>query len=225
MIAGAETCFSASISNGAVYPSAAVTIAASPRKSAISAPHDETIATLLVCSDAAVKRASTSCGAAPYALAVHNRLFVPVLIVTLLLTGCASGAAVPGTGENASNPPAVKTPEPEPVVPLDLNGAWKQTNSKSADSYQSATIAGELITVNWVNETDSTTALYWVGTAATPTDDVDEYSWTSSGDVAQMESALLASGDDTKDFTYADGKLMYELTALGVTMTVEMERQ
>jgi len=40
-----------------------------------------------------------------------------------------------------------------------------------------------------------------------------------------METALLASGDDSKDFTYEDGKLTYELTAMGVTMTVEMEKQ
>ena len=102
---------------------------------------------------------------------------------------------------------------------------WKQTNSNSADSYQAATIAGDIITVNWVNEAESTTALYWVGTYEAPTEATDTFRWTSAGDVAQMETALLASGDDSKEFTYEDGKLKYELTAMGVTMTVEMERQ
>ncbi len=100
-----------------------------------------------------------------------------------------------------------------------------QTNSNSADSYQAASISGDVITVNWVNKADSTTALYWVGTYEAPTEAVETFTWMSAGDVAQMETGLLASGDDSKEFTYEDGKLKYELTAMGVTMTVEMEKQ
>ena len=40
-----------------------------------------------------------------------------------------------------------------------------------------------------------------------------------------MENAIMASGDSTKIFTFKDGLLTYELTAMGVTMTVEMSRQ
>ena len=47
----------------------------------------------------------------------------------------------------------------------------------------------------------------------------------SAGDVVQMETGLLASGGDSKEFTHEDRELKYELTALGVTMTVGMERQ
>ncbi len=79
--------------------------------------------------------------------------------------------------------------------------------------------------VRWVNEVDSTTALSWIGTYAAATEAADTLTWTSVGDVAQMETALLASGDDSKEFTYENGKLKHELTAMGVTMTVEMERQ
>ncbi len=156
----------------------------------------------------------------------HSAL-APFVIVAFLLTGCSSSPGTStsessGGGSTASAPAEEQAP---PAEPLDLAGDWKQTNSNSADSYQAATIAGDLITVNWVNETDSTTALYWVGTYEAPTDAVETFTWISAGDVAQMETGLLASGDDSKEFAYEDGKLKYELTAMGVTMTVEMERQ
>lgn len=158
---------------------------------------------------------------------MKHSILVPFAIVAFLLTGCSSS---PGTlvtegnggGTTATTPAEEQTPLAEP---LNLTGDWKQTNSNSADSYQAATIAGDIITVNWVNEPESTTALYWVGTYEAPKEATDTFTWTSAGDVAQMETALLASGDDSKEFTYEDGKLKYELTAMGVTMTVEMEKQ
>ena len=154
-------------------------------------------------------------------------ILVPFAIVALLLTGCSSSPGTPATeGNGGGSTTAATSAEQAPAAePLDLTGDWKQTNSNSADSYQAATIAGDIITVNWVNEADSTTALYWIGTYVAPTEAADTFTWTSTGDVAQMETALLASGDDSKEFTYEDGKLKYELTAMGVTMTVEMERQ
>jgi hypothetical protein len=158
---------------------------------------------------------------------MKSSALAPLLIAALLVTGCSSGAGsaptkANGNGSAASTPAEQQAP---PAEPLDLTGDWKQTNSNSAESYQAATIAGNTITVNWVNDADSTRALYWVGTYETPTDAAESFAWTSAGDVAQMESGLLASGDTSKDFTYEGGKLKYELTALGVTMTVEMERQ
>lgn len=113
----------------------------------------------------------------------------------------------------------------EPAAPLDLTGDWKQVNSESADSYQAATIAGDEILINWVNEAESTTAIYWAGTYDAPTEATDTFTWESVNDTTQTENALLASSDPTKTFTYEDGKLKYQLTAMGVTMTVEMEQQ
>lgn len=158
---------------------------------------------------------------------MKHRALAPFVIVAFLLTGCSSSPGTAATessggGSTASAPAEEQAPAAEP---LDLTGDWKQTNSNAADSYQAATIAGSVITVNWVNEADSTTALYWVGTYEAPTDAAETFTWLSAGDVAQMESGLLASGDDSKEFTYEGGKLKYELTAMGVTMTVEMERQ
>jgi predicted small secreted protein len=154
---------------------------------------------------------------------MKKSILVPIVIAAFVLTGCASGSgAANGDSSNGSSATAEEAP---PAEPLDLSGEWKQTNSNSADSYQAATISGDVITINWVNDAESTSALYWVGTYEAPTEDTDTYTWTSAGDVAQMDNAIMASQDDSKDFTYEDGKLMYELTALGVTMTVEMEKQ
>lgn len=158
---------------------------------------------------------------------MNPRLASVALLALLLLTGCASGGdgvpAASGTG-NASEA-ATSSATPTPVEPLDLSGEWKQTNSNSDTSYQAATISGEQILINWVNTTNSTTAIYWAGTYVAPTEDVTTFTWDSVNDTTQTENALLASSDPTKTFTYDDGVLKYELTAMGVTMTVEMARQ
>ena len=36
---------------------------------------------------------------------------------------------------------------------------------------------------------------------------------------------MLASSDDTKEFTYKDGQLTYEASALGTTMTMRLEKK
>lgn len=145
-----------------------------------------------------------------------------IALLGLLLTGCAvqTGTASPSTGGSSESQPAKA-----PAEPLNLTGQWKQTNSNSADSYQAATITDDTITIDWVNEKDASKALYWAGTFEPPTEDTTQYTWDSVNDKTQTDTALMASGDDTKTFTYSDGVLSYVLTAMGVTMTVEMERQ
>ena len=155
------------------------------------------------------------------------RLLAPLAVVALLLTGCSSAADPDSTatGGNSGSPAAPEETQTPPAEPLDLTGEWKQTNSKSAESYQAATISADRIEIDWVNEADSTTAIYWVGTYSAPSEDTGTYSWESQADTAALENALLGSQDPTKTFTYSNDVLSYELTAMGVTMTVEMQRQ
>lgn len=110
-------------------------------------------------------------------------------------------------------------------APLDLTGSWVQAqdNRSSDDSWQEAVIEDGEITINWMSS-DGTSALYWVGSYEPPTEDVDEYTWESVGDTESMSTALLASGDESKTFVYSDGRLSYEASMLGVTVTVELER-
>lgn len=130
--------------------------------------------------------------------------FILVMMFTLSLTACG------GT---------------KPKDPPDLTGQWKQTNSNSDDSYQTATISGNVIEVYWYTESDQTSALYWAGTFEAPATSEEPYTWDSVNDKEKTSTAILASGDDTKTFTYKDGQISYSVTALGVTTTVTLEKQ
>ena len=132
----------------------------------------------------------------------------------LCLAGCSSGSSSSG-GASASSSSA-------PAEPLSLDGTWKQTNSNSESSWQEAVIEGNTITVNWVS-TDSK-SLYWAGSYDAPTTTDDKYSWTSVNDKEQTSRAMLASGADTKEFSYENGVLSYEASAMGSTVTVKLER-
>ena len=154
------------------------------------------------------------------------RVLVPFATSLLLLIRCSAPAAETTAGSSASRSEETLAATVEEVVvqPLVLTGEWKQTNLNSADSYQAASMTGEQVTVDWVNAADSTKAVCWIGSHVEPTEDTECYSWDFQGDVAQMETAPMASGDTAKAFTFEDGVLAYELTAMGDTMTVEMSR-
>lgn len=140
-------------------------------------------------------------------------------LLSLCLFGCSEGASE----ENSNGESSGGTENVEPAEPLNLSGTWVQINSESEDSYQQAVIEDDYMTINWVNPDSE--ALYWAGTFVAPTEPGDSYAWSSENDTEKTGTALLASSDATKDFTYANGRISYELTAMGVTMTVEMERQ
>ena len=110
-------------------------------------------------------------------------------------------------------------------TPPDLTGEWKQTNSDSDDSWQAAMITDDTIEVYWVSDNGDTKSLYWAGSFESPTDDAEPYTWESENDHDKTDSALLASPDDTKTFTYESGELSYEVSALGTTTTVRLEKQ
>lgn len=146
-----------------------------------------------------------------------------------LFTGCAASPAPAATEDAGGGPqdaPAQSQEVPveeEAPAPIDLDGDWKQVNSKDSNSYQVAAIKDGAIVIDWVNDAGDMKAVYWVGTAGTPTPGADPFSWESIRDTS--ENGLLASTDDTKTFTVTGGILSYELSAMDVTTTVEMEKQ
>lgn len=147
-----------------------------------------------------------------------KNLFAIGFVSLLALTGCSSAASTPSADGSA----AVQESEASGPAALDLNGTWEQANKKSEENYHAAEIADGVITVNWV--APDTRSLYWVGSV--PIENTDEpFTWTSQGDVEAMASALMASTEDSKEFSYADGVLSYEVTAMGTTMTIKMERK
>ena len=138
--------------------------------------------------------------------------FLAATALLMILTACGGDS-----GGGASSQ--------EPATPPDLTGEWKQVNSNSEDSWQSATISGESIEVYWVSDNGDTTALYWAGTYTAPETGDEPYSWDSENDHEKTGLALLASGDDTKTFTYENGQLSYSVSALGTTTTVRLEKE
>ena len=145
-------------------------------------------------------------------------IFIAIASI-LAFSGCSSSSS-----EAASSTAAVSS-SVEESEPLDLTGTWKQVNSNSEDTWQEATISGDIIEINWVSDNGDTKALYWAGSYIAPTEDTDTYTWDSVNDHEKTDSALLASGDDTKTFTYENGQLTYEASAMGVTTTVRLEKE
>ena len=140
------------------------------------------------------------------------------LALVLALCLCFALAACRGGGSQES-----ETPE-TPAPPLDLTGEWKQVNSNSEDSWQSATITGDAIEVYWVSDGGDTKSLYWAGSYIAPETSEESYTWDSVNDTEKTETALLASSDETKTFTYEAGQISYEVSALGTTTTVRLEK-
>lgn len=140
------------------------------------------------------------------------------LALALSLLLCMALAACGGT-------PSESGGADEPAQPPDLTGEWKQINSNSEDSYQAATITADTIEIYWVSDGGDTKSLYWAGTYAAPETADEPYTWDSENDHSKTDTALLASGDDTKTMTYENGVLSYEASALGTTMTVKLEKQ
>ena len=129
-----------------------------------------------------------------------------------LLIALAAALVLAGCGNSATAEPPV------------LTGDWTQSNSNSETSYQVATITDDTIEVYWYSTEGNTKALYWAGTFVAP-ETVDEpYSWDSANDTEKTGSAILASGAETKTFTYQDGQISYEVSAMGVTTTVTLEK-
>lgn len=109
--------------------------------------------------------------------------------------------------------------------PPDLNGEWKQVNSNSEDSWQSATIQDGKIIINWVSDNGDSESLYWEGSYVAPTEYNETYTWDSQNQRDESKIALMSSNDDTKTITYEDGQLSYEVGVMGVTTTVRLEKE
>ena len=154
---------------------------------------------------------------------MKSRIFALMLCAALCLSLSACGG-VPSQAAPASGGSAAAASSSAPAAP-DLTGDWKQVNAASEDSYQVATIQGDTIEIYWVTESSETKSLYWAGTFVAPETADEPYTWESANDTEKTDSALLASGDETKTFTYQDGQISYDVSAMGMTQTVRLEKQ
>ena len=150
---------------------------------------------------------------------MKKKIIAAIMISVLALALPACGGK---SGETNNTNLGASEEEKESEEPTDLTGTWKSEDNDG--SYQEAVISEGRIEINWVSDGGDTKSIYWIGTYEAPTEAVDEYSWTSERNKEETDTALLASTDDTKDFTYKDGVISYEASALGTTKTVELTK-
>jgi hypothetical protein len=149
------------------------------------------------------------------------------LIGGLALAGCtaegdtdtAPAASAPANSDAPGTEPTETEAAPEPIS---LEGAWEQSNKNSEDSYQAGSITGNTMQIDWVTDGGGARSVYWVGTVDVPVDATGPFTWESVRDAAATDHALLASTADTKTFTYDNGQISYEVTAMGTTVTVQL---
>lgn len=143
---------------------------------------------------------------------------IVVLFLTVALCAFATGCGS-NTNESKSDDNAAKEEVKEPT---DLTGTW--ASKENDGSYQEVIITENTIEINWVSDGGKTKSIYWIGTYEAPTDSTDKYSWTSERDKEKTDSALLAPQDDTKDFTYKDKKISYDVSVMGTTSAMELSQ-
>lgn len=155
---------------------------------------------------------------------MKKKILTAMIAAALLamLTACGGTASTSTDNGSAQNTASQKAEEKQPA---DLTGDWKQVNSSSDDSYQQATISGDTIEIYWVSDGGDTKSLYWAGSFEAPTTADEPYSWESKNDHDKTDSALMASSDDTKKFTYEKNQISYEASAMGTTTTIRLEKQ
>lgn len=143
-----------------------------------------------------------------------TKKFLACFLSLGMITGVAGCSTTEEPNEN-------QTTQEEKHEPTDLTGTWASEDQEG--SYQEAVITEDKIEINWI--TPDSTAIYWIGTYQAPDKEVNEYTWTSTGDQEAMQSALLASTAESKDFTYKNGVISYEASMMGVTKTVELKKK
>ena len=106
--------------------------------------------------------------------------------------------------------------------PLSLTGEWRQVNA--GDTYQAATITVDTIEIYWVSPDSK--ALYWAGSMPEKLDCATPYDaqFKSIADKSKTANAMLASQDDSKFFFFADGVIQYEVSMMGITSKIKLER-
>lgn len=152
-----------------------------------------------------------------------KKIIMPIVIVAALaLTGCGAMDAPPAS-DSAATAAEVKPVEETPQAP-DLVGAWKQSNSKSETDFMTAAIADGVISIHWELGSEDITAVYWVGTFEAPEDPDGPHTWISERDTAATDTAVMASTDDTKEFTYDKDNISFTVSLQGESATVEMKK-
>ena len=139
--------------------------------------------------------------------------------LALSLTACGNSSSK----DNPSSKETTTTKKEEKKEPLNLTGTWKSDENEG--TWMEATISDNVISIDWVTDEGKTKATYWVGSYDAPTTDVNQYKWTSNNNHEQTETSILASTDDTKEFSYNNGIISFTASMQGVSKTFELKKQ
>lgn len=127
-----------------------------------------------------------------------------VVLIALSLSACQSS----GSGSDAGKPVTSSAPIKE--TPVSLNGSWKAEGIEAVVSVDSIEIS--IVSTN-------SKSLYWKGTFVSGTDKV-----TSVGDREALDGSMLGSQDSNKIFNVDGDKITFEISMLGTTKTVRLEK-
>lgn len=113
--------------------------------------------------------------------------------------------------------------------PPDLTGAWGLPTHDGANWYFIGTVTEDTIKVEWYQPEYDETYLYWEGTFIPPENGKEPYSWTSTTmhTVEELESSNLfnrATREQTKAFTYKEGRISFLVTSGYLRMSYAIER-
>lgn len=100
----------------------------------------------------------------------------------------------------------------------DLNGYWEWQEEDIL--FETEVADGEIKTFLTM---DDLRALYWVGSF--PTFGVDGEKIESEGYSDELDGSIFGSMDETKEFTFKDGKLYFEFGIVGTSTNVELEKK
>ncbi len=116
--------------------------------------------------------------------------------------------------------------EPPPPPP-DLTGDWVQPSED--EWYHIATVSDDKIEIWWYLPASDRRDLYWSGTFTPPQDGKEPYEWVSVNNYTEEELNSTyhfhrTSREESKTFTYKDGKISYNVTAGHLRLGYSLER-
>lgn len=137
----------------------------------------------------------------------------------LALILMAAVVMLPACGNESDNAGSATEEQAVAEDALDLTGSW-EAETQGNDYYLAGFIKGDLIELHWVSNYDQNGSVYWAGSYKAPKKKVDAYSWSSERDEAIMATSGYAAPDETRHFSYEDGKLILEAGEQGYAVTL-----
>ncbi len=155
-------------------------------------------------------------GSTTYKIASGIIAIVLGLFLMAALTGCG-GPDAP-SANSVSTPASAPASAPEETSMINLDGTWK---GGDPDFMFVATIKND--TISMQIDMGDTKALYWQGTFVSEVEEGTVI--TSAADTEALNASLLGSTEKTKEFITGSDVITFDFGAMGVTKTVNLEKE